>query len=130
MLAYLAAVVPIIGSLYVGCSFLIQQHALVHEQRVRIRIQPMVEARYERDKKRAAARLGVVPFDDLLIERARFERLLLEANGVHGAGMTWDDFDLQHSMSGTVLPQAERRRQWVLLASSAVGLVLLAVDAL
>ncbi len=130
VLAFLAAVVPIIGSLYVGCSFLIQQNALVHEQRVRVRIKPMVEARYERDKEKAAARLGVVPFDDLLAERERFERLLLEANGVYGAGMTWDDFDLHHSMSGTVLPQAERRCQWVLLASSAIGLVLLAIDTL
>lgn len=129
MLAFLAAVVPIVGSLYVGCSFLVQQHALVHEQRVRVRIKPMVEARYERDRARAAARSGLLPYDDLMEDRARFERLLLEANGIYSTGMTWDDFDLHHSMSGTVLPRAERRRQWVLLASSAVGLVLLALDA-
>ena len=129
MLAFLAAVIPIVGSLYVGCSFLMQQNALVHERKVRVRIGPPVKARYERDRARNASSAVPLPVDSMMRERARFERLLLEANGVYGRGMTWDDFDLHHAMSGTVLPRAERRRQWVLLVSSAAGLILISLDA-
>lgn len=130
MLAFLAAVVPIIGSLYVGCSFLAQQHALVHEQKVRIRIRALVENRYNSELARSNARPGPLMYDDALAERNRFERMLLAANGVTGEGNTWNDVDLQNAMSGTVLPPAERRRQWVLLSTSAAGLILLALDAL
>ena len=132
MLAFLAAVVPIIGALYVGTSFLVEQQRLAHEKRVRLRIRRLVDERHRSNIERARllSSLAAVDMDALMRERAAFERMLLEANGVTARGKTWGDWDLEQAMSRPVLPAVERRRQWVLLLSSALGLALLAIDAL
>lgn len=131
MFAFLAAVVPILGSLYVGTSFLIEQQRLAHELRVRVRILPLVDERHRlnMDRARRDTSLGASDTDELLAERAAFQRMMLQANGITGRGKTLGDFDLEHAMSRPVLPAVERRRQWVLLLSSALGLALLALDA-
>jgi hypothetical protein len=108
-LAVLAAVVPICGSLYAGASFLAHQAELAHEARVRQRLKPLIEAQPS-------------------ASRADFERMMLAYNGITRPGTTWDEWDLSNKMSGHRVPARELRRQWVLLLTSAAGLVLLALD--
>lgn len=130
MLAFLAAVIPIIGSLYAGGSFLVGMVRVDHEMRVRSRIAPIVDGYYERtrDRWKAAAIDGRMDWDALVAERVRFEHMLLDANGVTTKHPTNRDVYTAQMMSAPLVPRAERRRQAVLLISAVIGVVLLALD--
>lgn len=131
MLTFLAAVIPIVGSLYAAVSYLVEQQHRAHERRVRERVARLVYAHYEqfRDEMMAAAKpRGPVDWDAIKAEKNRFETKLLAANGFKSGRITLGEDDLRRTMSGPLVPAVERRRQWVLLLSSATGLVLICVE--
>ncbi|GGD76478.1 hypothetical protein [Microbacterium murale] len=127
MIAFFAALIPIVGSLYAAGTFLTEQARLAHERRVRERIAPRIWAEHERQMERAKAR--EIGFDEVSIVPNEFERRLLTWNGIEHPRPTYGDMDINVAMSAPLLPASERRRQWVLLVSASAGAVLLAIDA-
>lgn len=128
MLAFLAAVIPIVGSLYVAGSYLAEQVRLRHELRVRYRVAEVANDHYERVLREQAEGLRDSDISLPGRELDRVTRMLLEANGLGESRPTYTDASVRLAMSGSVQSRTEVRRQWALLASSAVGLVLLAID--
>jgi hypothetical protein len=128
VLAFLAAVVPIIGSLYVAGSYLVEQMRSSNEKRTRYRVAEIANEHYNRIRAEQAE--GTRPADISLagLEQQRVKRMLLAANGLDEKGPSYTDVEIQAAMSGHVRSGVELRRQWVLLLSSAAGLVLLAID--
>lgn len=129
MLALLAAVVPIIGSLYAGLSFLLEQNHLRWEHRTRMRINELVESRSEGAAARADARnLRTKGAETEIGEMERLRKLLERANGLPDTDTSFRAVDLRFSLSGTAASPGEVRRQATLLLTAAVGVVLLALD--
>ncbi len=130
VLAFIAALVPILGSLYAGTTFLIDAARADHERRVRYRIAPLVEAHMEVELSRGSThgtRRGL-DHEVMSVERARFRRMLLEANGIYAKPPTWGDHDIAVAMSMPLVPKRERQRQTVVIFTAVVGVVLLGLE--
>ncbi|MFJ2502563.1 hypothetical protein [Microbacterium sp. NPDC087592] len=124
MLALMAAIVPIVASAYVSGSFLVDYMRQNHAARVFERVTAWESSRrgalYEMnvsDERRT--RLGH--------ELTARKRLLLELNGVDPDLGTRTFFS--RMADPTPASGIEQRRQWILLLSSAAGVVLLGLDA-
>lgn len=127
MLAFFAAVVPIVASLYAGVSFLVdlerQRHVVRVYERIDAWYKPQREALGELLMKHDR-RLGA---DRLINELNARKAMLLEANGVDPALGTMGHMNTLAAPAA--VPVTELRRQWVLLIGSVVGVILLALDA-
>ncbi len=128
MLPFLAAFIPIVGSLYAAGSFLIEQAGLAHERRVRERIAPRVAAVLERENVRARAK--EIKWDEPVRIAGEYETYLLALNGIGYRGPTWNEHAIDLAMTAPLMSRAERRRQWVLLLTAIAGVVLLAFSAM
>lgn len=124
MLAVLAAVVPIVTSIYAAGSVLVEHAARGHEARVYARVD-----RWYRDSCAALdhERLGVEVFNRLSTQLNERRGMLLAANGLDPTTGTYTHMD--RLVVPEARPPAELRRQWALLFGSVVGIVLLALDA-
>lgn len=129
MLSLLAAVIPVLGSLYVAGSVLVEHAGLAHERRVRERVQALVESHAAGIEARAKPKDGAPAYMVAMDERGKFEERMLAHNGIVRPRPTIGEFDLKISMSGDLLSSLERRRQWVLILSAVTGVVLIAIDA-
>lgn len=129
MLSLLAAVIPVLGSLYVAGSVLVEHAGLAHERRVRERVQALVESHAAGIEARAKPKDGAPAYMVAMEERNEFERRMLAHNGIVRPRPTFGEFDIRIAMSRDVLSSLERRRQWVLILSAVAGVVLLAIDA-
>lgn len=133
MLTVLAAIVPIIGALYAAGSYLVEQSHVAHEYQVRRRLIPLRDERFHRllpEEKARSKRMGrEFDMDVFMHQLDETDEVLYAANGVRRPPTSrWQS--LMQSMSASLVPKEERRRQWVLLLTSAAGLVLLALDLL
>lgn len=133
VLAFLAALVPIIGSLYAGGSFLAEHARAARERSVRKHVQRLVDERIPAAEERAVAWLkrnpgqrSYGPYPEL----QEYERMLLAAHGIEGEDPTRGDVDVSLAMSSWGTSPRELRRQAVLLATATAGVVLLAMDAI
>ncbi|WP_188754344.1 hypothetical protein [Microbacterium album] len=131
MLAFLAAIVPILGSLYSGASFLLEHAALRRERRIREHVQKLAYARLTDAEARSAVRSRLEPgvFHSPYDEVHELQVTLLKAHGLERAP-SLSEADIALAMSGAPASQAERRRQTVLLVTATIGVVLLAFDAM
>ena len=124
MLAVLAAIVPILASLYAAGSLLVEYASRNHAARVAER----VWARYNEERAQLRHISGTHEKRRAGEEILARRKLLLEANGLDP--WTGATRDLNETLRPKPMPAVELRRQWVLLLGSAVGVVLLAVDML
>lgn len=125
MLAYLAAIVPIVASLYVCLSALSEYARRDHDARAFARLEQWQTA--EVSKLWDAG----LPDEEIAARRNRIgerKRMLLEYNGVDPDVGTRSMFS--RMADPTPAPREDVRRQWVLLLGSAAGVVLLALDSL
>lgn len=130
MLALLAALIPIVGSLYAGASFLLEHRSLAIERRTREHVealaalrQPAAAARAQRAKawdKQWYQREGE--------ELQDFRRVMLAAHGIDGLGPTWAEHGIDLAMSGPKFSRLELRRQRVVLLTASIGVALLAAS--
>lgn len=120
---------PCAGSLYVAGSVLVEHSRLAHERRVRVRVQALVESHTAGIEARAKPKDGAPAFMVAMEEQRAFEQRMLAHNGIAGPELTAGEFDINIRMSGEVLSFRERRRQWALILSALVGVVLLAINA-
>lgn len=125
MLAYLAAIVPIVASLYVCLSALGEYARQDHAARV--------FARLERWQSAEVGKLYDAGLSDqeITVRRSRIgdrRRMLLELNGVDPDAGTVAIFN--RMADPRPAPRSDVRRQWVLLIGSTAGVILLAVDAI
>lgn len=133
VLAFLAALVPIIGSLYAGGSFLAEHVRVGRERRIRQHVQRLVDERMPAAEERAEAWLkqnpggrSYGPYPEL----QEYERMLLAAHGIEDKNPTLGDVDVSLAMSSWGTSPRELRRQTVLLITATAGVVLLAMDAM
>lgn len=129
---FFAALVPILGSLYVAFSFLAEQGRLHHERRVRYRVSALVERRREVAKAihmPAGSRWTPALRAAVDAEVAAFSEQMLRYNGVRPTRPIIRDLNVAVAMSAPALHSSELRRQWTLLVSATVGLVLLVIEA-
>lgn len=124
-LALAAALVPIGGSLWVAIEVLFWQAGLRHEKRVRVRLQPIVEE--ARVQLHSNGTFGLLASFEWA---SGFEERLLLAHGVNPTNTTFEQWGIEVEMSGPVMPLVEWRGQVILVISSLIGVVLLALDAL
>ncbi|WP_100811709.1 hypothetical protein [Microbacterium sp. BR1] len=131
ILAFLAAIIPIGASLYAGASFVIEQTLLARERRMRLALAPRVQELHERARLENRAtgsspdspegkRVRAIP------HRVRDRILRMHRIPVTHLPYLVDQVDRE--MSAGVVSTKELVRQWVLLLSAAVGLILLALD--
>lgn len=126
MLAFLAAVVPIVASIYAAGSLLGEQVQRADEARAYAR----VDGWYRAERRALEARresLDVLVFNRLSNDLNERRGLLLQANGINPATGTYGHMD--RIMAPTAFPPTEVRRQWALLLGSIIGVILLAADA-
>ncbi|MDN3309574.1 hypothetical protein QWJ90_01380 [Microbacterium oryzae] len=128
MLSLLAALIPTLGGLFVAGSVLIQQSRAAHEHRVRSRISPRLEANHQRLL--ARARAHDLTYDEVSAKQEEYERELLALNGIHARRPTYRDVDIAMNMAVPLMPARERLHQWILLTTSTLSLILLAIDQL
>lgn len=122
MLAFMAAVVPIVASLYATGSLILEHSRAAHTARSYARI----SERYG-DEMEKLNGLSTLDYNQGA-EEARSRRIkLMEANGLDPSIGTASHFNASQSPSAP--KDVELRRQWALLLGSVVGIVLLAVDA-
>lgn len=114
MLTFLAALIPITGSLYVAATVLVEQSRLAHERRVRVRLQ---------DRKGLMQAAG-----DSDNVASAMERRLLELNGISPEPASIGTVMIGASMSGPEMSEQSREGQWVLIFSAVAGVLLLALD--
>lgn len=126
MLSVMAAVLPIVGSLLVALSVILEQARLRAERRVRVRVDRLVSEREARLTDRYSA--GRINYDAVTRDVTELRNLLLRHNGLAPTGLTRGDVRIGYAMSGPLLPKSEVARQWTLLLSAASGVVLLAAD--
>lgn len=124
VLAFLAALVPIAGSLWAAGWFLVEQAEVRREYRVRMRVAAMVDAR-----RAANGRIR----DPQRIDRARreleeFRALMLRVNGIDPRHGSYTAMDVEAAMTARVVHTGELRRQWLVLGSAVIGLVLLMIE--
>lgn len=122
MLAFFAALVPVLASLYVAGGTMRDHFSQAHIARSSARI-------WERYEAEVAAVEDGDPNAAAKFEAATARRMmLLESNGVD----PW--VGTARALNASVMPSMpstiELRRQWVLLASAVVGVVLLAIEML
>lgn len=122
MLAILAALVPVLASLYVAGCTMRDHFAQAHKARAAERVWAQFNA----------ARAEIADSDPKLGEKVSAltdtRMKLLEANGVDP--MVGTVKALNASVMPASPPLVELRRQWILLLASVASLILLAVDAL
>lgn len=122
MLAFFAALVPVLASLYVAGGTMRDHFAQAHAARVSARIW----ARYEAEV--AAVKDGDPGVSAKFKAATERRMMLLQSSGVDPwVGTTRA---LTASAMPTMPSTAELRRQWVLLASAIVGVVLLSIEML
>ncbi len=132
VLAFLAALIPILGSLYAAGSYSIEHAGRRRERRIREHVKDVAWAREPEATARADARdarepsAWHSPYDEI----EEFEEKLLQAHGLSKTGVSPREIDLALAMSGPVATAIELRRQWVAILTAAVGVVLVAVDAM
>lgn len=127
----LAAVVPIVGSLWAGAWFIIEQLALKREQRARLRVQELGAAYRERIQALNLPRLnGMHPYQRVDAAVMAYEAQMLRYYGVEPGGMTFAEFDVQTQMSAPVVHRSELRRQVLITMTAAAGVVFLAIELL
>lgn len=125
----LAAVVPILGSLWAGASFIGEQLELRREKRVRHHVQALVEDYRNRRHAEGMKRgLDAGASYQRAIELATgFEDRMLGYHGVRAGGITSGEFDVQIRMSAPVVPRSELLRQSVVVFTAAAGVAFLAI---
>lgn len=128
MLAFFAAVIPIIGALYVAGSVLVHQLRLDRERKVRLSIIPEVHRWHSRMLAESRESAEPTDYDAISAALNAWHAKVLSFHGIEGIGPTAGEHAADLSMSAPRMPAVERRRQWVLLLSAVVGLVLLALD--
>jgi hypothetical protein len=127
MLAYLAAIVPIIASIYAAGSLLVEQTRRSHEARAYARIDAFIKARRaELEDERQG--LHVLEFNRRSMQLNERRGILLEASGIDPT--TGTHGHVNRILAPTAFPGSEVRRQWVLLLGSIAGVSLLALDAM
>ncbi|MAM53578.1 MAG: hypothetical protein CMH35_01790 [Microbacterium sp.] len=126
VLAILAAVVPILASCYVAGSVLAEHAHQSHVARVYERVWGWYQAERERLDREVSVHDS--RFQRLSKELTARRMMLLEMNGVD----PWTGTAKALGESGFPKPPpaAERRRQWVLLWGSLVGVFFLAMSLL
>lgn len=131
MLAFLAAAVPIVASIYAGLSFM----AEVLEQARAARAYERVEAWFRpRSDALSAESSNPERFgggDAILRRRNELNArraLLLGYNGINPSTNTYGH--LNRLMTPVAAPRGEVRRQWAILLGAIAGVILLALDAL
>lgn len=123
-MGFLAALVPIITSIYAACSFIHEQVELEHEERVRYRVEGHVSARAE-----TLDAEGVPSYSDEGQQHLRaFRDRMLGYNGIETRVVTFRDFNILTSMSGNRVSTRELTRQWLLIIGSIAGVVFLSLD--
>lgn len=121
-LAFLAAIIPIVASLYATGSLLLEHARAAHDARAYARISQRFGD--EMDKLNGLdSQTYIRGAEDARDRRNK----LMEANGLDPRIGTAAHFNA--SQSPTAPNRLELRRQWALLIGSVVGIVLLAVDA-
>ncbi len=125
MLAFFAALVPIVASLYVGVSFLAQYSRQAHDFRVYTRVDVWHD---EQSSTLDTAQLGTAERERQRNALRDRRALLLRANEVDPAIGTLAHFGRMATPTGPAA--VDVRRQWALLAGSSIGVVLLAIDQL
>lgn len=125
MLAYIAAIVPIVASLYVCLSALTEYARQDHAARVYTRVDRWQSAETGKILDADLSDEEIAALQNRLNER---RAMLLAHNGVDPTRGTWDMFDRMSDPAPA--RRVDVRRQWVLLWGSAIGVLALAVDAL
>jgi len=126
MLALLAAIVPIIASIYAAGSLLIEHAQRSQDARSYDRVDNLVKAQ-RRALEAERPSLDVDEFNRRSTQLNDRRALLLKANGINPATGTYGH--MNRIMAPTAFSTAELRRQWALLLGSVIGVVLLAIDA-
>lgn len=125
MLAFFAALFPIVASLYVGVTFLVQYSRQAHDFRVYTRVDVWHD---EQSNMLDTAQLGTAERERQRNALRDRRALLLSANEVDPAIGTLAHFGRMATPTGPAA--VDVRRQWALLAGSSIGVVLLAIDQL
>lgn len=125
MLAFLAAVAPLVASLYVVASVLAEHSRATHTARVVARVEGLLAARRDALD---ISELGGAEYDRRKAVVNGQREMLLRANGVDPT------FGTHTAVRRLIMPRPvsaiEIRRQWALLVGAAAGVVLLALDAI
>lgn len=117
LLSALAALVPILGALYVSVRVLLTQKKLSNELQVRRE----AAASYQRS---ASAAVKQLDSEGIRFARVVEEQTLLK----HGlAPKPASDAQAELATAGRLLSKSERTDQWVLIGSSSAGVILLAL---
>lgn len=122
-----AALVPIIGSLWAGCWFLVDQMEARRERRVRLRVAEMV-AQKHRELRDQNLRWDLQNAASRRIDE--FREMMLRANGIEPGTATYTGMEVDASMRTPVAPRNELTRQWLVIGSALLGVVFLALDGL
>lgn len=126
MLAFFAAVVPIVASIYAAGSLLAEQAQQAHDARSYARVDEFIKER-RRALEAERPTLDVHVFNRLSTQLNERRALLLRYNGINPATGTYGH--MNRIMAPAAFPSTEVRRQWALLLGSVIGVVLLAIDA-
>ncbi|MDT0117790.1 hypothetical protein Q9R20_12415 [Microbacterium sp. PRF11] len=125
VLGFLAALVPIIGSLWAGGWFIADQVEARREYRVRMRVANMVEERMQRSYELPSGS----PEHHRAQRNAReFGEMMLRVHGVSLSEASYTSMEVEAAMTHPVESASELRRQWLVLGSAVAGLVFLALD--
>ncbi|GAA1161928.1 hypothetical protein F6W69_06345 [Microbacterium oxydans] len=131
MLALLAAIVPIVASIYAGLSFMAEVADQARIVRAYERVEAWYRPRYSalmaeaRDPERhGGADLIMRRTNELNARRG----MLLGYNGINPSTNTCGH--LNRLMTPAAAPRGEVRRQWAILFGAIAGVILLALDAL
>ncbi len=127
VLGVAAAVIPIVGSLFAGGWFLVDQVRLRLERKRRFALQPYVRLAHALEQARREE-AGPVDWEALRQQQARDTHTLHILVGLHSPLPTTGTHDVDISMSAPIAPTAELVRQWILLSTAVVGLILLALS--
>ncbi|MFJ4225897.1 hypothetical protein [Microbacterium sp. NPDC089695] len=125
MLVYVAAVAPIVASLYVCFSALTEYARQDHTARVYRRLEQWQHAETGKLYEGDLSNEEIAKQQNGLNER---RAMLLEQSGIDPDLGTWNMFD--RSFDPEPVRRVDVRRQWVLLWGSVIGVLALALDAL
>jgi hypothetical protein len=127
MLAYLAAIVPIVASIYAAGSLLVEHAQRSHDARSYDRIDALIRAQ-QRALEAERPTLEVHVFNRRSVQILERRALLLRLSGLDAATGTWGAVRRIGAPEG--FSTTEVRRQWALLLGSIAGIALLAFDAM
>lgn len=119
MLAFLAAVVPILASIYAGGSYLLEATRLSHDARVYVRVKAWYDTQH--------AQLDGQPDapDKAAALKERRDKMLT----LSGVDPSYGTLGRAGKLTEPIPPRrVDLRRQWALLLGAIVGVILLAVD--